>query len=80
MLKKNNQNLEIELNIVKPFVDKGLFSYQRLDLILNNQKAIFDRASLGFKSYAKQKSTNNLYKKSSNENMVCKFKENVKLK
>ena len=62
-------------------------------MILKNQKAIFDRAGLGFRSYAKQKSINNLYKNSSNENMtyfyyeksghksyICKCKRNVKLK
>ena len=93
MLKKKNQNLETELNKIKPFVDKFIFSFQKLDLILKNQKAVFDRAGLRFRSYAKQKLENNLYKKSSNENMtcfyygksgyksyICKSKRNIKLK
>ena len=53
LLKKKSQNLEDELNKVKLFVDKFTFSSQRLDMILKNQKAVFDRAGLGFRSYAK---------------------------
>ena len=53
LLKKKSQNLKYELNKVKPFINKFTFSYQRLDLILKNQKAIFDRVELGFRSYAK---------------------------
>ena len=44
-------------------------------MILKNQKAIFDRAGLGFRCYAKQKSVNNLYKKSTNENMIYFYYE-----
>ena len=40
-------------------------------MILNNQQAIFDKAGLGYRSYSKQKSTCNLYKKSSKENLTC---------
>ena len=42
-------------------------------MILKNQKAAFDKAVLGFKSYVKQKSENNLYKKSINENMSFSY-------
>ena len=38
--------------------------------MLNNQKVVFDKVGLGFRSYSKQKTINNLYKKSSNENMT----------
>ena len=60
-------------------------------MILKNKKVVFDRVGFGFKSYAKQKSTNNLYKKSSNKNMtyfyygksghksyICKSQSNIK--
>ena len=39
--------------------------------MLKSQRAIFDKAGLGYKSYYKQKSINNLYKKSSSDNIVC---------
>ena len=39
--------------------------------MLKNQRAIFDKAGLGYKSYYKQKSINTLYKKSSSDNIVC---------
>ena len=90
-LKDKNYKIEIELSKINPFVEKFIFISQKLDIIMNNQKAVFDRADLGFRSYAKQKSTNNLCKKSSNKNMtcsysrklghkffVCKFKRNMK--
>ena len=54
LLKDKNQNLKIELNEVKPFVDKFIFYSQKLNLILNNQKAVFDKTGLDFKSYVKQ--------------------------
>ena len=38
--------------------------------MLKNQRAIFDKAELGYKSYYKQKSINTLYKKSSSDNIV----------
>ena len=39
--------------------------------MLKNQRAIFDKAGLGYKSYYKQKSINDLYKKSSSDNIIC---------
>ena len=48
-----NDKLKIELNKVKPFVEKFTFSSHKLEMILNNQKAIFDKAGLGFRSYPK---------------------------
>ena len=63
--------MEYELNKIKPFVDKFTLSSYKLNMILRDQKAIFDKVGLGFNSYVKQKSTNNLYRKSINENMSC---------
>ena len=48
-----------------------MLSSQKLEMILNNQQAIFDKARLGYRSYTKQKSACNLYKKSSKENLTC---------
>ena len=39
--------------------------------MLSNQRAIFNKAGLGFQSYTKQKPVNKLYKKSSKENLAC---------
>ena len=63
--------MKIELSKVKPFVDRFILSSHRLDLILKDQKAVFDKTRLGYRSYDKQKSIKNLYKKSSKENMTC---------
>ena len=52
-------------------IDRFILSSNRLDMILKNQRAIFDKAGLGYKSYYKQKSINTLYKKSSSDNIVC---------
>ena len=68
-LKEKNISLEYELNKIKPFVDKFTLSSCKLNMILKDQKAVFDKVGLGFKSYVKQKSINNLYKNSINENM-----------
>ena len=40
-------------------------------MMIKNQQAIFDKAKLGYKSYYKQKTINNLYKKSSKDKIVC---------
>ena len=40
-------------------------------MMLKNQRAIFDKVGLGYKSYYKQKSINTLYKKPSSDNIVC---------
>ena len=40
-------------------------------MILKNQKAVFNKAGLGYRSYDKQKPINNLYRKSSKKNMTC---------
>ena len=52
-------------------VDRFTLSSTRLDMMLKSQRAIFDKAGLGYKSYYKQKSINTLYKKSSSDNIVC---------
>ena len=60
-----------ELGGLKPFIYKFTLSSQKLDMILETQQAVFNKAGLGFRSYSKQKLVNNLYKKLSNENMTC---------
>ena len=39
--------------------------------MIKNQRAIFDKVELGYRCYDKQKTINNLYKKSSKENITC---------
>ena len=69
--------MEHEQNKSKPFVDKFTLSSCKLNMILRDQKAIFDKACLGFKSYVKQKFVNNLYRKYVNENMSCSYYEKL---
>ena len=60
-----------ELNKIKPLFDKFTLSSQRLDEMIKNQKAIFDKVGLGYRYYDKQKAIKNLYKKSSKDNLTC---------
>ena len=55
----------------KSLIDRFILSSTRLNMMLKSQRAIFDKAGLGYKSYYKQKSINILYKKSSSKNIVC---------
>ena len=93
VLKDKNHKLETELDKIKSFIEKFIFSSQKLEMILNNQQAIFDRVSIGFRSSYKQKTANNLFKKSSSESLtcycygkighesyVCNFRKNTKIK
>ena len=60
-----------KLDKTKSLFDKFTLSSQRLDEMIKNQRAVFDKTGLGYRCYDKQKSINNLYKKSSKENMTC---------
>ena len=77
-IKKLNINLTSELNVTKeelnktkPLFDKFILSSQRLDEMIKNQKAVFDKTGLGYRCYDKQKTIKNLYKKSSKDNLTC---------
>ena len=65
------KSLRDELDKVKPFIEKFTFSSQKLNMILNNQQIVFDKAGLGFRSHYKQKCANNLFRKLSKENRTC---------
>ena len=54
-----NINLKLELDRYKPIVDKFTYSYEKLDMILNSQRAVFNRAGLRYKPNDKQKCVNN---------------------
>ena len=77
LVKKNKdlisktEELSKELEKAKSLVDRFILSSNKLVLITKSQSAIFDKAGLGYRSYYKQKSINNLYKKSSKDNIVC---------
>ena len=65
-----NEDLSEELEKEKSLLDRFILSSNRLDMMFKNQRAIFDIAGLGYKSYYKQKSINTLYKKSSSDNII----------
>ena len=50
-----------ELEKYKSIVDKFIFSSKRLDMLLKNQWAIFNHASLGYKPLNKQRTIENLF-------------------
>ena len=47
-LMKKNAKLREEINILKPMLEKFNIGSQKLQLILNNQKVIFDKARITF--------------------------------
>ena len=77
-LEKHNINLTNKLNATKEELDKIKLLFdkftlisQRLDEMIKKQRAVFDKTGLGYRCYDKQKTINNLYKKSSKENITC---------
>ena len=63
-LTSENKNLRLKLDKYKPIVDKFTYSSKKLDMILNSQRAVFNRARLGYNPNNKQKCVNNFFKKS----------------
>ena len=60
-LLKERDALKKELEKVKPFVEKFIYSSEKLNMLLNNQRAIFNRAGLGYKSKQRQKYFKNFF-------------------
>ena len=58
---KENLALKDELKKVKPFIEKFTYSSEKLDMLLNNQKAMFNKAGLGYNSKKKQKYFKNFF-------------------
>ena len=52
-LTSENRILRLELDKYKPIVDKFTYSFERLDMLLKNQLAVFNRAGLGYKPHNK---------------------------
>ena len=59
-----SKNLKLELDKYKPIVNKITYSSKKLDTILNSQRTVLNRASLGYNPNNKQKCVNNFFKKS----------------
>ena len=51
ILIKENESLKIELNQVKPFVERFTLSSHKLDMILKHQQVVCNKAGLGYRSY-----------------------------
>ena len=62
-LTSENRNLRLELDKYKPIVDKFTYSFKKLDIILNSQQTMFNRAGLGYNLNNKQKCVNNFFRK-----------------
>ena len=60
-LSKENLFLKDELKKVKPFVEKFTYSSEKLNMLLNNQRAVFNKAGLGYNSQKKQKFFKNFF-------------------
>ena len=66
VLKCEKEALQIEVNKLKPIVDKFTISSEKLQLMLNNQKGAFNKAGLGFNPNNKQKFFKNFFTPASN--------------
>ena len=53
-LSKENLVLKEELRKIKSFMEKFTYSSEKLEILLNNQRAIFNKTGLGYKSQKKQ--------------------------
>ena len=60
-LNNEKDTLQKEISKLKPIVDKFILSSEKLQLMLNNQKGVFDKAGLGFKPGFKQKFLKNFF-------------------
>ena len=58
---QENQSLKNDINKLKPIVDKFTLSSNKLNMILDNQKAVYDKAGLGYNLLKKQKFLKNIY-------------------
>ena len=63
-LTSENRNLRLELDKYKLIVDKFIYSFKKLDMILNSQRVVFNHAGLGYNPNNKQNCVNNFLKKS----------------
>ena len=73
----DNDLLKKEVKKYKDIVEKFTLSSTKLNMILDNQKAVFDKAGLGYNTYRKQKSLKNIFVKANQSNITC-FKCNEK--
>ena len=72
-----NEHAEMkkELGKYKSIVEKFTFNSERLNMLLKDQQAIFNRANLGYKPLNKQRTVENLFIKLflKNKNMIKNF-------
>ena len=66
VLNNEKKALQLEINKLKPIVDKFTISSEKLQLMLNNQKGVFDKAGLGFNPGNKLKFLKNFFTPASN--------------
>ena len=74
LLKTEKLNLTKELEKYKPIVEKFTFSSEKLDMILNSQRAVFSKVGLRYKPNNKQKFLKNFFVKageSKTKNATC---------
>ena len=62
-LSKENDRLTKEVDKLKPIIDKFTLSSQKLNLMLDNQKAVFDKVGLGYNPNKTQKYLTNMISK-----------------
>ena len=58
-----NKSLKLDVEKYKPIVDKFTYSSEKLNMILNSQRAVFNKAGLGYNPNQKQKLVKNFFRK-----------------
>lgn len=74
LLLKENQSLKNEVNRLKPIVDRFTLSSEKLKIILNSQRAVYNRAGLGYNLRERQKFLKNIYVHADDSTKITCFK------
>ena len=62
-MSRENDKFTMEVDKLKPIIDKFTLSSQKLNLMLDNQKVVFDKARLGYNPNKNQKYLKNMVSK-----------------
>ena len=64
LILNENSELKKELDKYRPIVKKFTFSFKKLNMLLSDQRAVFNHAGLGYKHLNKQKLVENFFRNS----------------
>lgn len=77
LLVMENISLKEKVEDLTKIIYKFTEGKKNFDLILGNQKFVFDKGGISFKPSLKQKSLKNIFVRASNSNITCTFCNNI---